>query len=294
MTGWKVENPGPKPRTRPHAKRLASTGGQFTIRDELWALMEPLLAPPPNTRRFGGGRPRVPDRVCAEGIFFVWRTGGQWNALPATGICPGSTAHDRLQARAEDGLFLRFWQAGLAGYDAFHGLGWSGRSMDGALTKAPLAGGKTRARPHRPRQGGHQTLAPGGGSGAPIGLCVAGANKNDCKMFAETIWSLPVDRPVPTPEAAPHPCLDKGGDDEQVRWLAEALGCVAHIRSRGEETTEKKAGRKARRRPVERTRPWMNRLRSLLTRRARKAQNHLAMLHFVCGLISYRASGLFG
>ena len=29
----------------------------------------------------------------------------------------------------------------------------------------------------------------------------------------------------------------------------------------------------------------MNRLRSLLTRRARKAQNHLAMLHFVFGLI---------
>ena len=254
--------------------------------------MEPLLAPPPNTRRFGGGRPRVPDRVCAEGIFFVWRTGGQWNALPATGICPGSTAHDRLQARAEDGLFLRFRRAGLAGYDAFHGLGRSGRSMDGALTKAlfPLFFFFFFSPPF------FFFFFPLFFfiSGAPVGLCVAGANKNDCKMFAETIWSLPVDRPVPTPEAAPHPCLDKGGDDEQVRWLAEALGCVAHIRSRGEETTEKKAGRKARRRPVERTRPWMNRLRSLLTRRARKAQNHLAMLHFVCGLISYRASGLFG
>ena len=31
--------------------------------------MEPLLAPHPNTHRFGGGRPRVPDRVCADAIF---------------------------------------------------------------------------------------------------------------------------------------------------------------------------------------------------------------------------------
>ena len=33
--------------------------------------MEPLLPAHKNTHRFGGGRPRVPDRVCADGIFFV-------------------------------------------------------------------------------------------------------------------------------------------------------------------------------------------------------------------------------
>jgi len=38
----------------------------------------------------------------------------------------------------------------------------------------------------------------------------------------------------------------------------------------------------------------MNRFRSLLTRRAKKAENYLGLLHFVCGLIAYRAAGLFG
>ena len=123
---------------------------------------------------------------------------------------------------------------------------------------------------------------------------MAGANKNDFKLLAETIWSIPVQRPEPTIENPQHLCLDKGYDFEQVRWLAEAFGFVAHLRARGEEVTEKKAGQKARRWPVERTHSWMNRFRSLLTRWAKKEQNYLAMLHFVCGLISYRAAGLFG
>jgi transposase len=159
-----------KPRARPRAKRIASTGGRFRISDELWALMEPLLPKHQNTHRFGGGRPRVPDRQCADAIFFVLRTGCQWNALSATGICPSSTAHDRFQAWVKDGFFLRFWQAGLAEYDAFNGIDWSWLSMDGAMSKAPLAGKKNRAQPRGPRQARHQTLAFGGGRRRAGGL----------------------------------------------------------------------------------------------------------------------------
>lgn len=154
-----MKNPEPKPRTRPRAKRVGTTGRRFTISDELWALMEPLLAEYKNTHRFGGGRPRVPDRVCADAIFFVLRTGCQWNALSATKLCASSTAHDRFQAWVADGFFLRFWQAGLAEYDAFNGIDWSWLAMDGAMTKAPLAGEKNRAVPGGPRQARHQTLA---------------------------------------------------------------------------------------------------------------------------------------
>src|SRR5690242_13546820 len=159
-----------KPRSRPRAKRIQSTGARFTISDELWALMEPLLPEHKNTHRFGGGRPRVPDRVCADGIFFVLRTGCQWNALSATGICPSSTAHDRFQQWVQDGFFLRFWQAGLAEYDAFNGIDWSWLSMDGMMTKAPLAGEKNRSQPHGSSQDRHQTLAPGRSRGRAGGF----------------------------------------------------------------------------------------------------------------------------
>ncbi|MBE7157510.1 MAG: transposase, partial [Rhodospirillales bacterium] len=82
-----MREPESKPRLRPRAKRIKSTGGQFTISDELWALMEPLLAEHRNTHRFDGGRPRVSDRRCADAIFFVLRTGCQWNAFSATKLC---------------------------------------------------------------------------------------------------------------------------------------------------------------------------------------------------------------
>ena len=67
------------------------------VSDELWARLEPLLPKRVNTHRFGGGRPGADDRKCMNGILFVLRTGCQWNALNATGICPSSTAHDRFR-----------------------------------------------------------------------------------------------------------------------------------------------------------------------------------------------------
>ena len=70
---------------------------RWRIPDDLWEAIAPLLPEHKNTHRFGGGRPRTPDRVCMEAILFVLRTGCQWKALDATRFCPGSTAHDRFQ-----------------------------------------------------------------------------------------------------------------------------------------------------------------------------------------------------
>jgi transposase len=67
---------------------------QWRIPDALWARIEPLI-PPGKPHRFGGHRPRVDDRRAMDAIFFVARTGCQWNALNATGICSSSSAHRR-------------------------------------------------------------------------------------------------------------------------------------------------------------------------------------------------------
>jgi transposase len=125
---------------------------------------------------------------------------------------------------------------------------------------------------------------------------VAGANQNDFKLLVETLMSGPVERPTPSPAEPQHLCLDKGYDFEEVRAVAAAFGFVAHIRARGEDApaAEVTPGQKARRWVVERTHSWINRFRSLLIRWAKKAENYLGLLHFVCGLIAYRAAGLFG
>ena len=114
----------------------------WRIPDELWEKMKALLPERPNTHRFGGGRPRKPDRACADAIFFVLRTGCQWKALDATRFVPGSTAHDRFQEWVAAGVFLKLWQAGLSEYDELRGIDWKWLSMDGAMTKAPLGGEK--------------------------------------------------------------------------------------------------------------------------------------------------------
>jgi putative transposase len=133
-------------------------------------------------------------------------------------------------------------------------------------------------------------------TGVPVGIAVEGANRNDMKMVEETLDSIPVERPEPTPEQPQGMCMDKGYDYAEVRAIVEEFGFTAHIRSRGEEMKEMKrnARTKARRWVVERTHSWMNRFRGILIRWNKKPQNYIAMLHFAFALITYRASGLIG
>ena len=133
-------------------------------------------------------------------------------------------------------------------------------------------------------------------NGIPIGLTVAGANRNDMKLVRMTIDSIPVDRPKPTREQPQGMCMDKGYDYEEVRETVREFGFTAHMRSRGEEaqTRKREAGFKARRWVVERAHSWLNRFRRVLIRWDKSAANYLAFLHFACALIAFRAAGLLG
>ncbi len=126
---------------------------EIEVSDELWELAEPLLPVREKpSHPLGCHRPRIPDRQVLNGIFFVLRTGCQWKALDATGICRGSTAHSRFQEWERDGFFARLWEASLCDYDELEGLDWSWLALDGAMTKAPLGGEKKWTQPVRPRQ----------------------------------------------------------------------------------------------------------------------------------------------
>lgn len=130
-------------------------------------------------------------------------------------------------------------------------------------------------------------------------------------MAEATLESIPVARPEPrippTPEApeAGQPqglCLDAGYYYVQIYELLEQWGYTAHIRPVGgtgstrdlTPAERKEAGAQARRWVVERTHSWLNRFRGLLIRWCKKPENYLAMLHFACGLITYRVSALLG
>jgi putative transposase len=163
MTKPKPLQPKPK-RERKRTPNNRTTSG-FRLSDELWALLEPLLPPHENRHRFGGGRPRVGDRQCADAIFYVLRTGCQWEALNQTELCAKSTAHDRFQQWVAAGVFLRLWQTGVEQFDELQGIEWAWLSMDGAMTKAPLGGEKNRAQPDRSEQSGGETESVDGRTG---------------------------------------------------------------------------------------------------------------------------------
>lgn len=123
----------------------------WRIPDDVWEKMQPLI-PPGKPHPLGCHNPRVPDRNAMNAILFVLRTGCQWNALSATGICSSASAHRRFQEWREAGVFQEFWIQGLLAYDKIDGIDWSWLSMDGAMTKAPLGGEKNRAESHGSRQ----------------------------------------------------------------------------------------------------------------------------------------------
>ena len=108
--------------------------------------MEPLLPPRPK-HPLGCHNPRVPDRAAMDAIFFVLRTGCQWNALGETGICSSSSAHRRFQEWVAAGVFEAFWRAGLLAYDALRGIDWTWLALDGAIGKAPGRGEKPAPTP---------------------------------------------------------------------------------------------------------------------------------------------------
>lgn len=131
----------------------------WRIPDELGERLPPLLParkPPP----LGCHRPRVDDRKAMDAIFFVRRTGCQWNALNATGLCSSRSAHRRFQEGVEADVLVAWWEQGLVAYDALQGIAWAWLAMDGAMPQAPLGGEKGGHESARPRQERHQTQPP--------------------------------------------------------------------------------------------------------------------------------------
>jgi transposase len=76
------------------------------VRDEPWAIVEPLLPNEPPKPK--GGRPRVPNRAALTGILFVLKTGIPWEYLPQEMGCgSGMTCWRRLRDWNEANLWHR-------------------------------------------------------------------------------------------------------------------------------------------------------------------------------------------
>src|SRR5918992_6414120 len=109
----------------------------WELPDAVWQRMEPLIPP----KKGKEGHPRTVDlRRITEAIFYVLRTGIQWQACPRERFGPPSTVSYYLAQWVKAGVFAQLWAEAVAVYDDLKGLEWTWQSVDGAMTKAPLGG----------------------------------------------------------------------------------------------------------------------------------------------------------
>jgi putative transposase len=266
----------------------------WTVSDEFWEKVEPLIPPAPSHAK--GGRTRMDDRKAFAAMIYVLRTGIQWNALPRE-MGASSTVHDRYQEWERLGFFEELWRAGLLEYDELQGIEWEWQALDGAMTKAPLGRGATAKNPtDRAKMGTKRSMLTDG-AGIPLAVAVEGANRHDSKLLVATLEGIVVARPAPGEEeeagSEQHLCLDAAYDSESVRQELEARSYQPHIspankkkRSERKEARQHLDGR-ARRWVVERTHSWLNRSRRLLVRWEKKTENYLAFIHLACAQLIF-------
>jgi len=137
----------------------------WEVSDALWCRVKPLIPRrkrDPNKdykRKEGGGKKPLDSRRVFEGIVYALRTGCQWKAVPKE-FGAASSIHQYFLEWAIAGLFRSMWAAGLTEYDELKGIDWDWQSMDGAMTKAPLARESVGRNPtDRGKNGGQTTRA---------------------------------------------------------------------------------------------------------------------------------------
>jgi transposase len=143
------------------------------IPDSLWERLEPLL--PKYKISSEGGRPRLPLRNVAKGIFYVLLTGCQWKAMPRE-FGSGSAIHGYFQEWVQAGVFAELWRLALEEYDELKGIEWKWQSLDGAMNKSPLGGEKNWEKPHRSREAGSEAFGPDRWTG-----CASGGGDRWCQ-----------------------------------------------------------------------------------------------------------------
>lgn len=267
------------------------------ISDEFWKIAEPILEPFKRTWP-GGSRP-LPFRNILNGIFYLLKTGCQWDMIPR---CYGSksTIHEHFQHWISGGVFDSIFQLNSEKYEELQGIEWVWQSMDGGIVQAPTrqAGGSSakeegigRNPTDRGRQGTKIHILVDQ-NGIPLGLEIVGANVHDSRLVSSTLETMVIKRPQVTEESPQNLCLDKGYDYKRVEEEVKSHNYQPHIRRIGEEKFDESKEKKlpARRFVVERTMAWFKGFRALRTRYFCKGRNYLAMLKFAAALIIFRAT----
>lgn len=255
--------------------------------DAVWAAVSALLPPRPAGRR-RGHRPRVPDRLCFEGILIRLATGCSW--VDAEALLGGRVSDTTLRARRDEwgaaGVFERLAAEALAAYDRVVGLDLSDVAVDGSAHKAPCGGEGTGRSPVDRRKLGWKWSVAADARGIPVAWAAGPANRHDLDLLEPTLEALGGLLPdVGTLH------LDRGYDSARARALAARLGLDAVIprqrrpHARDPRRDAARPFRLDRRWVVERTNSWLSNLGQLRRNTDRRTEHRLAQLALAVALL---------
>jgi len=212
-----------------------------------------------------GGRPRIGHRVVIRVLWFVLTTGARWEDVPEELGCSGRTAHRRLRAWEEAGIWDRIHADLLGALKRAGKLDLDTVIIDGVTVRAFGGGEATGPSPVDRRRPGSKHTAMVNKAGAPLVVRTAGANASDHRQILSVLMGFPRVGGAPgRPKELPDELYaDRGYDSEPLRARLRWLGIEPHIARRG---TPHGSGLGKVRRVVERTISWRKGLRRLRVR----------------------------
>jgi transposase len=258
--------------------------------DAVWSAIAPLLhGRPADSHPLGCHRPRVPDRLCFEGILIRLVTGCAWVDVEQLldKRVSDTTLRDRRDEWIAAGVFDQLAAQAVTAYDRIIGLDFAECTVDGSQHKAPAGGEGTGPSPVDRGKRGWKWSLFADSNGIPVAWVADGANRNDCLMLAPTL-SAANERGMLVECETLH--LDRGYDNPVVHRLVGGLGIelvCSKVRTR--------AGYKTRRRktivplglrwPIERTNSWLSNFGQLRRNTDRSIRHRIAQLSLAIALL---------
>lgn len=234
--------------------------------EPIWEQFSALLPDRPAvdpTHPLGCHRRRVPDRTVFDHVVDALVHGSGYERI-ATSACSDRTIRRRVREWAEVGLAEHLHALVLMQDDRMIGLLLEDVAVDGCITKAPSGGEASGKSPvDRGKQGLKRSVLTDG-SGVPLHLVAAGANRHDAPLLEATLAGLDAWGPD---DHGTTVHLDRGYDSAVTRALLDQLGLDGAIARKGVPAPVQVGNRWV----VERTHAWMNgygKLRRCTERRA--------------------------
>jgi transposase len=249
--------------------------------DAIWAAVEPLLPTADRSHPLGCHRPRVPDRLCFQGILIRLVTGASWVDIEA--ILDHQVSDTTLRARRDEwieaGVFEQLKDEAVAAFDRIVGLDLDDVALDGSLHKAPYGGEGTGPNPTDRGKLGWKWSVASERHGIPIGWAIDGANRNDVRMLEPTLDAI-ADTGLLVDIGMLH--LDRGYDSGAVRQRLRGYGLDEFdIQRRGTKMpgVKKQPLRLGLRWVVEATNTWWSNYGQLRRNTDRRARHRHAALY---------------